>query len=87
MRADGTAACWGANDVGQLGDGTTVGRATPKTVTGLGEVVSIAVGAAHSCAVRADGTAACWGADTSGQLGDGVVLAISAPQLNRTGCE
>ena len=87
MRADGTVACWGANDSGQLGDGTTLSRTTPTDVAGLTDVATVAAGAAHSCAVRRDGTAACWGADTSGQLGDGVTLAISAPQLARAACE
>jgi hypothetical protein len=31
-RADGSVACWGQNDVGQLGDGSTIERATPVEV-------------------------------------------------------
>ncbi len=76
--------CWGANENGQLGDGTTVDRATPAQVAGVSGTV--AAGQAHTCAFTADGHAACWGADNSGQLGDGVTLTISAPQLGQVGC-
>jgi len=83
--ADRSVACWGANENGQLGDGTTVDRAVPVEVAGASGVV--AAGAAHSCASTSDGTVTCWGADTSGQLGDGVTLTLSAPELARLACE
>ncbi len=77
--------CWGANDSGQLGDGTTVDRLTPVRVAGATGAVS--AGALHSCASGADHLVSCWGADTSGQLGDGVTLTISAPELARVACD
>ena len=39
---DGTAACWGNNQFGQLGDSTFIARTAPVPVTNLGGVVSIA---------------------------------------------
>ncbi len=33
LRRDGAVLCWGKNDLGQLGDGTTMTRAAPVTVT------------------------------------------------------
>jgi alpha-tubulin suppressor-like RCC1 family protein len=33
VRANGTVACWGMNDIGQLGDGTTTSRAVPVNVS------------------------------------------------------
>jgi len=68
---DGTVRCWGANGVGQVGDGTDVERSSPVQVLGLTDAVDLAVGMAHSCAVRADGSARCWGDNHWGQLGDG----------------
>jgi alpha-tubulin suppressor-like RCC1 family protein len=76
--------CWGANDSGQLGDGTTVDRPTPARVAGAAGTVS--AGAMHTCA-SATGHTSCWGADTSGQLGDGATLTISAPELARIPCD
>src|SRR5947207_1471887 len=54
---DGTVRCWGRNVSGQLGDGTTINRPDPVTVSGLTNAVSIAAGNTHTCALQADGTA------------------------------
>jgi alpha-tubulin suppressor-like RCC1 family protein len=35
ITATGAARCWGSNDFGKLGDGTTTNRLTPTNVTGL----------------------------------------------------
>jgi alpha-tubulin suppressor-like RCC1 family protein len=69
--AGGVAQCWGANDRGQLGDGSTASRSTPALVRGIsGEVTALAAGADHTCAL-AGGKVVCWGANDRGQLGDG----------------
>ena len=65
----GASSCWGANGVGQLGDGTTATRRAP--VRMLERVRAIAAGGAHGCALCADGQLLCWGEDSQGQLGDG----------------
>ncbi len=64
-------ACWGANERGQLGDGSSRGRQRPAPVADLpGPPTQLAAGASHSCAVAA-GRVYCWGANEAGQLGDG----------------
>jgi len=68
----GGVACWGANELGQLGDGSTTDRATPVEVAGLaGAAVAVSGGLAHACALLEDGGVACWGQNYYGQLGDG----------------
>jgi len=68
---NGTVRCWGDNQQGQLGDGSTTNRATPTPVPGLSTVIELAVGGSHSCARLADGTMRCWGSNVDGQIGDG----------------
>jgi len=63
--------CWGRNESGQLGDGTTANRVTPVAVSGLSGATALAVGGAHTCALLPTGTAQCWGRNESGRLGDG----------------
>ncbi|RZI55359.1 MAG: hypothetical protein EOP14_06635, partial [Pseudomonas sp.] len=79
LMTNGTVQCWGQNNVGQLGDGTTISRAAPRVVTGLTNVTAIASGSNHSCALINDGTVKCWGSNSSKQLGDNVVTSSTAP--------
>lgn len=71
--------CWGENGTEQLGDGTSIERATPVQVTGLTDVVDIENGDEHTCAVRDDRTLYCWGANVDGQLGDPSVTSAAIP--------
>jgi alpha-tubulin suppressor-like RCC1 family protein len=71
--SDGTVRCWGANKYGQLGLGTadTTAHPTPAPVPGLTNVISIAAGTLHVCAVMSDHTLRCWGQNNDGELGIG----------------
>jgi alpha-tubulin suppressor-like RCC1 family protein len=72
LLANGGVKCWGANESGQLGDGTGADRWTPVDVQGLGSgVKTLAPGISHTCALMSDGGVRCWGANEMGQLGDG----------------
>jgi len=67
----GTVWAWGWNDIGQLGDGTTVSRLSPERLTLTG-VTQIAVGiSGGSAAIRSDGTLLTWGGNGFGNLGHG----------------
>lgn len=62
LTEQGSVKCWGTNDLGQLGDGTTENRAAPVDVVGLNEkVVAIAAGSTASCATTELGGVKCWG--------------------------
>jgi alpha-tubulin suppressor-like RCC1 family protein len=79
IRPSGQAACWGSNEQGQLGDGTSVNRATPSAVVGLTDATMISAGSTHSCAIRGSGQVVCWGANSLGELGDGTSTARTTP--------
>jgi alpha-tubulin suppressor-like RCC1 family protein len=70
--------CWGLNDNGQLGDGTTTERSSPVLVSG-GPFSSVAAGSSHTCALTSGGAAYCWGANDKGQLGDGTTTMRTSP--------
>lgn len=57
---NGTAACWGNNDFGQLGDGTRNSSLVPVLVASNLTWSSISVGPLYSCGLS-NGTAYCWG--------------------------
>jgi hypothetical protein len=77
----GAVECWGQNDHGEVGDGTTTNpRKAPVAVSGLSSgVAAIALGAQHSCALLNDATVECWGLNSNGQLGNGSTNDSSTP--------
>lgn len=71
---DGTAACWGYNGNGELGDGTRNTRFVPATTSaqpGGARIRMLSAGFTHHCAVLDDGSMSCWGQNFNGQLGTG----------------
>ena len=72
---------WGANSMGQLGDGTVINNSTPAKVLFPSEVTSvtgIAAGYAHSLAITNDGLYA-WGDNFNGELGNGTLSNQNLP--------
>jgi alpha-tubulin suppressor-like RCC1 family protein len=64
--------CWGLGGQGQIGDGKTFQRRTPRLVAGgLSWRQVVASGAFHSCGITWDHRAYCWGFNGHGQLGIG----------------
>lgn len=62
--ADGGVRCWGANDLGQLGNPELLAAfsAEPVSVTGIDAATSLTVGESVACAVQRGGVH-CWGRD------------------------
>ena len=74
--------CWGTNAVGQLGQGNSGGADAmgPVRVASLGnEVVDVAIGGNHVCAVKQDESVWCWGYNQFGEIGDGTNTASPTP--------
>lgn len=80
LAATGAAYCWGKNNLGQLGDGTTTNRLSPTPVaTGL-TFNQISVGNTHTCALSGMDIY-CWGEGYYGTLGNGGTANSSTPRL------
>ena len=76
----GSLYCWGRNNVGQLGIGTTEDSNVPVEVTALGSGVrAFSSGYRNVCAIDADGALYCWGSNSYGALGDGSEEDSSTP--------
>ncbi|CAN5221440.1 hypothetical protein BH09MYX1_BH09MYX1_52050 [soil metagenome] len=68
----GQVLCWGLNDYGQLGRGTTGGNSALPFAVPLGSgklATQVATSNAHSCAITTDGLVYCWGRNSGGQSG------------------
>lgn len=80
LTPSGGGRCWGDNENGELGDGTTIHRSMPVDVVGLdSKIVSVDAGGSQTCALTDVGWVKCWGLNESGQLGDGTETDSSTP--------
>jgi alpha-tubulin suppressor-like RCC1 family protein len=78
--ASGAAKCWGSNQYGQLGNGSTTDSNVPVGVSGLTTGVSqLKAGYYHSCGVTSSGGAKCWGYNNYGQLGNSGTTSSNIP--------
>ena len=71
--------CWGANDRGQLGNGTRTSSQTPVQVTGITSVKDLATGKHFACILDGSNDTYCWGDNSQGQL----VVSAKTDQLTR----
>jgi len=84
LDAAGAASCWGANESGQLGDGTRTDRSQPTRVSTDLRFSTVSAGVAHTCGLTHGGQLACWGRNLGGQLGDGSRADRTSPGLVTT---
>ena len=79
IKTDGTLWIWGYNNVGQLGNGTTVDKSSPvQTVSGGTTWKQVSAGGG-TAAIKTDGTLWMWGDNEYGQIGDGTTVDKSSP--------
>ena len=82
--SDGTAAAWGYNGYGQLGNNSTTQSVVPVAISTSGvlagkTIASLVAGGYHSLARCTDGSMAAWGYNTNGQLGNNSTANSSIP--------
>ncbi len=71
LLADGSLWSWGANNNGQLGDGSYTASLLPVPVLDIGDATHVAAGHSHTLVQRRNGSVWGWGSDPYGALGDG----------------
>ena len=88
LSSSGAAYCWGTNEHGELGSGSTATETLPVAVASGGVTwtqISALASGSHTCAVSTDHTAYCWGYNGNGQLGDDTQVERDAPTAVYTG--
>eukprot|EP00775_Hariotina_reticulata_P002026 gene2026-2348_t len=79
VMAAGNVLCFGANDHGQLGDGTNTDRQKAVPVAGVQDARSVSCGHKHCCVSHVTGKVSCWGSNQ--ELGDGTTTSRNTPGL------
>lgn len=74
----GQVLCWGLNDQGQLGNGTTTNQLLPTPILSGEVFVAVDGGDHHACAMTVDRRVFCWGSNAEGELGSGTAGGFSA---------
>lgn len=88
LDSDGAVWSWGANLLGQFGNGGLQPSQSSTPVRGLiDDVIAIAAGDHFSVAVKSDGTVWAWGSNGSGQVGTGAEGDWQTTPVQVTGIE
>ena len=81
ITSTGAAYCWGINNYGQLGNGTSTNSNSPVLVSGGYTWSMLAVGSRQTCGVTTGNVAYCWGDGSSAKLGNGSTANKTTPTL------
>lgn len=85
---DGSVYCWGFNQLGEVGDGTTGNKITPTkialplaatAISAKGVFLGGVTYSAHTCAILLDQSVWCWGGNANGELGQGDTAVYAGP--------
>jgi len=79
LTSQGKAYCWGFNDDGELGTGTSTASDDPAPVSGDLVFKALTAGYSHTCGLTTQGVAYCWGNNHSGKLGTGTREPMATP--------
>lgn len=84
IATDSNTYCWGENNIGQLGNGTTTNSTTPVAVSqgalpAGSRFKQITAGEDYTCAIATNDRAYCWGRNTYGGLGAGSTTTSYTP--------
>lgn len=85
LASDNQVYCWGANNVGQLGNNSKNNAFVPVAIDRSGVLAGKTIKAlspgvnSHSCVIASDNLPYCWGLNTNGQLGNNSQTNSSVP--------
>ena len=84
VASDNKVYCWGGNNNGQLGNGSTANSRVPVAVNMSGvlagkTIKQISAGGDHSCVIASDDKLYCWGFNSNGELGNNSSVSSSVP--------
>jgi len=80
IKTDGTLWIWGRNNIGQLGNNTTINASSPiQTISGGTNWKTVSVGICHTTAIKTDGSLWTWGENNYGMLGNNTTIHTSSP--------
>ena len=79
IKNDGSLWCWGQNNEGQVGQGTSEGLVVAPARVGEDSDWSLVRAGQHACGLKQNGSLSCWGRNAEGQVGDGTTQEAQLP--------